>query len=563
MVPADLDPLAATILAEAAAAPGIALLAGTFLAGLAFFFIGVDGIKQNLRQMTSRRFRAVMGRLASSGPLAAAWGLIFGAITQSATAVSFIMVGMMSSGLLPRRRALLVISWANAGTAALVFIAAIDIRAAILYLVGTSGLGVTLFGSRRWETLLRTLLSIGVLLLGLKFMGDAAKPLPEQAWFADLGEVVRRSGFGVFLLGAVLRLVIQSSSAIVIVGISLATAGVFEPEQILLLMFGTAVGVGGSVLLLSGSLRGGQRQLTLWQGIVNASVGLLLLGVYALEELTGVRWLRAIVAGGSPESLELRFALAFLLQQGSMAILGTLLLPASDRILARLAPASREEDLERLEFIHDATPEDPDTAVVLLEKEQQRLFDLLPEYLASVRGDRDGTAAATPGPRLLAASQRIGGEIRGLASELSEERLDGVLVDRLLQLQQRQDLVASLHESVCGFAAAASQPAPGEVAGRLRHNLVEGLDLIVGSLVEAKRSGDPMDAELLVGMTSDRGEMMERIRAVDLGGDRGVGVEVRANLLYMTTLFERSVWIAHRLARPLAGGVAVGSEAKE
>lgn len=559
MTRADLELPIAAILAEVPAAPGMTLLAGTFLAGLAFFFIGVDGIKQNLRQMTSRRFRAVMGRLASSGPLAAAWGLIFGAITQSATAVSFIMVGMMSSGLLPRRRALLTISWANAGTAALVFVAAIDIRAAILYLVGTSGLGVTLFSSRRWETLLRTLLSIGVLLLGLKFMGDAAKPLPEQPWFADLGEVVRRSGFGVFLLGAVLRLVIQSSSAIVIVGISLATAGVFEPEQILLLMFGTAVGVGGSVLLLSGSLRGGQRQLTLYQGILNGAIGLLLLGVYAFEEFTGMRGLRAIVAGGDPAMLDLRFALAFLLQQGSMAILGTLLLPASDAILARLAPASREEDLERLEFIHDATPEDPDTAVVLLEKEQGRLFDLLPEYLAPVRGD-GGDAAAAPGPRLLAASLRIGGEIRSLASELAENRLDGVLVDRLLDLQQSQDLVASLHESVCDFAAAAAQPAPGEVAKRLRHNLVEGLDLIVGSLVEARRSRDPIDAELLVGMTSDRGEMMERIRSVDLGGDRGVGVEVRANLLYMTTLFERSVWVAHRLARRLA--VPAG-EAKE
>lgn len=563
MFPIDLEGVATSILAEAPAAPGIGLLAGTFLAGLAFFFIGVDGIKQNLRQLTSRRFRAVMGRLASSGPLAAVWGLIFGAITQSATAVSFIMVGMMSSGLLPRRRALLVIAWANAGTAALVFIAAIDIRAAILYLVGASGLAVVFVATRRSEVLLRTLLSVGVLLLGLKFMGDAAKPLPEQPWFGDLGELVRRSGFGVFLLGAVLRLVIQSSSAIVIIGISLVTAGVFEPEQALLLMYGTAVGVGGSVLLLSGSLRGAQRQLSIFQGIVNASVGVLLLGLFAAERLVGVPLLRSLLEVRGP-SLDLLLAAAFLLQQGAMGVLGTLLLPWSDRMLDRLSPPTLEEGLERLEFIHDATPEDPDTAVVLLEKEQGRLFAMLPEYLAAVRGDGREAAKSPPAQRLLAAAQRVGGEIRSLASELAADRIDGVLVDRLLRLQQAQDLVASLHESVCGFAAAAAQPAPGEVASRLRHNLVEGLDLIVGTLAEARASEDALDAELLVAMTSDRGEMMERIRSADLGAERGVGVEARANLLYMTTLFERSVWITHRLARALAAsGGDGGAEAPE
>jgi phosphate:Na+ symporter len=549
-------PLPPAVLFAAADPPW--LLLGIFLAGLALFFIGVDAIKLNLRQLTSRRFRAVMGRLTSNGPIAAIWGVVFGAISQSATAVSFIMVGMLSGGLLAKPRALLVIAWANVGTTVLVFLAAVDIRAAVFYLIGVCGLAVTFEVSGRFERLLRVLLGAGLLLLGLELMRDATRPMPQMSWFEDLGDLVRRSGFGVFLLGAVLRLVIQSSSAIVIVGISFAVAGIFAPQQVVLLMFGTAVGVGGSVVLLSGSLKGAARQLTIYQGLLNTTVGLGLLLLYYAMQWTGTPLLRWIGATEEAAALEARLALLFLVQQTAMGVLGTLLLPRSESILSRLSPVTIEERLERVEFIDAATTEDPDTAVLLLEREQQRLIGLMPGHLAAVRTDREPAAtdaAAAPSATLLAAVRRVDGEIRGLAAELAEGRLDGVLVDRLLRLQQAEELALALHENLAEFAVAAAYPASGAVPARLRHNLVEGLDLIVATSVEAWASRDPIDVELLFSMTADRGELMERIRSVDLGG-ASIPVEIRSNLLYMTTLFERIVWMMHQASRLLAADAA-------
>src|SRR5262245_38831153 len=105
----------------------MAELIATFLGGLAFFFLGAEGIRSNLKQLASRRFRQVMSRVTGRAYLAGVWGLLFGAVTQSATAVSFIIVGMISSGLLTLQRALLIIAMANLGTVALVFLAAINI----------------------------------------------------------------------------------------------------------------------------------------------------------------------------------------------------------------------------------------------------------------------------------------------------------------------------------------------------------------------------------------------------------------------------------------------------
>jgi phosphate:Na+ symporter len=139
-------------------------LTAIFLGGLAFFFLGVDGIRTSLRQMASRRFRQVMSRMAGRGYLAGVWGLLFGAITQSATAVSFIVVGMISSGLLTLQRALQVVALANLGTVALVFLAAIDISAAAYYLIGVTGLLITFQVAHRLDVSLRVLLNVGMLL---------------------------------------------------------------------------------------------------------------------------------------------------------------------------------------------------------------------------------------------------------------------------------------------------------------------------------------------------------------------------------------------------------------
>jgi hypothetical protein len=67
-------------------------------------------------------------------------GAVLGAITQSASVVAFILSGMVSTGLLPISRALIVLACANIGTALLVFIAASDLHVSILFLIGITGL---------------------------------------------------------------------------------------------------------------------------------------------------------------------------------------------------------------------------------------------------------------------------------------------------------------------------------------------------------------------------------------------------------------------------------------
>jgi len=62
---------------------------------------------------------------------------------------------------------------------------------------------------------------------------------------------------------------------------------------------------------------------------------------------------------------------------------------------------------------------------------------------------------------------------------------------------------------------------------------------------------------MLTAMTADRGDLMERLRRNLLAGPQSIDPPQTAHLFYLTSLFERAVWLLRQLgqtARP-AGSV--------
>lgn len=82
----------------------MAELIALYLAGLSFFFTGMAGISDNLRQMAGQRFRLLLSRATHHPARAGLLGVLAGAVTQNTSVVAFILSGMIATGLLPLRR---------------------------------------------------------------------------------------------------------------------------------------------------------------------------------------------------------------------------------------------------------------------------------------------------------------------------------------------------------------------------------------------------------------------------------------------------------------------------
>src|SRR5262245_56048254 len=121
----------------------------TLVLGLGLFFLGIQLIGMSLRQLAGPSFGVLVQRTMHSRVLGSLVGVLFGALMQSATAVTFILAGLVSSGLVEAAAALPVIVWCNVGLTALAFVTTLDIHPLVAWLVGGAGVAWGLLHSSR------------------------------------------------------------------------------------------------------------------------------------------------------------------------------------------------------------------------------------------------------------------------------------------------------------------------------------------------------------------------------------------------------------------------------
>ena len=107
--------------------------------GLGLFIVGMWLLTENLKALTTRRLRRIADRWTGNRFSALAWGALAGAITQSMSAMTFIVVSVLRSGLITARGALALILGGSVGVSALVVIVTFDIKVVSLYVLAIAG----------------------------------------------------------------------------------------------------------------------------------------------------------------------------------------------------------------------------------------------------------------------------------------------------------------------------------------------------------------------------------------------------------------------------------------
>jgi DNA-binding ferritin-like protein len=142
-------------------------------------------------------------------------------------------------------------------------------------------------------------------------------------------------------------------------------------------------------------------------------------------------------------------------------------------------------------------------------------------------------------------------EIQNFLTDLVEERTSPHSSERLLAIQNKQSIIVSIEENLYNLVRTLDQSPCNPAARSLVQNLIEGLDTILLTAIDAMDNADDSTAELLKNITQDRGSTMERIRNTYLSGESALDMQSKATLLYVTNLFERTVWMLNRLSRLL------------
>lgn len=231
------------------------------LGGITVFMIGMNMMGHNIEKAAGKSIRRLMGKATVNRFAGVGTGAAVTALVNSSSATTVMIVGFVNVGLMTLTQAASVIMGANIGTTISAFIMALSSAggtqlsiAALFALVSFVGFVLTIACKREKLKQLGCILEgLGLIFIGLNVMSGAVNDLVNSENIgASIENLFKSLGNGestltwevivLFLLGALLTALMQSSGALTAIVISLASADLISLQMAMCIILGTNVG---------------------------------------------------------------------------------------------------------------------------------------------------------------------------------------------------------------------------------------------------------------------------------------------------------------------------------
>jgi phosphate:Na+ symporter len=501
--------------------------ANSLILGLGLFFLGLRLIGESLRRLYGSSFRSVIKRTTHSPLLGAGLGTLAGAVMQSATAVTFILVSLTDSGLIKARAAAPIIIWSNVGLTALAFVTALNIHPIVAYVVGGAGIALGTLRIPLWQALAGALLGMGLILFGLQEMSAGAAPLKDTAWFQSAISFALSSSSLTFLAGVLIAMILQSNAGAAMLIITFASNGVLELRAAMLMLYGTNLGAIALRLFLSAGLRGEQLRLVRLEDFFCLLSGALMVSLFAVEQW-GVPLVGHLV-NSLPAPIASKLAVVFLVSNILPALVISPALGRVSEFLKKLWPDRPAiDDPSRPMFLRSQALHDPSSAFDLLQKELARLLGTIP-----LTRTKSADEEAPPH-----AFQVLALAIEEFAAKLaSRNSLSEADATRLHLLRAELSIIRHVEEGVRYFFHALERQGGPAL-------LSETLEKLLSLATLAAETGRHDLIQDLLARTKLKGEEMSRLK------EQTAPASLTATALFED--FSIAVWTLRRLAKLLA-----------
>jgi len=507
--------------------------------GLGLFFLGLQLVGQNLRQLSGGGFRNLVKSATHTPLLAAVLGLVAGALMQSATAVTFILVSMVGSGLIQTAPARIVVIWCNVGLTALAFLAAFNIHPLVAWLVGGAGILVGSVRVKPWNTIAGALLGVGIILFALGEMGAGAEPLKNEAWFRSAMDAALSSPIPAFLSGIAAAALLQSNTGAAMLVITLSAAGAIPLSHAMPVIYGTNLGAIVLRFFLSVGMKGSAMRLVRMEDLFCLISGVIMMVLYFLE-MAGVPLVGALLrASGTTPAIQL--AIVFLLSNLVPALLMMPLLGPCAALLKRAWPDDRSAAADAPEFLTSQALEDPATALDLIPRELSRLLSLL-EVAPAPPHPEDPENHTPP------AFARLGTSIEDFCARLaSRNPLSHRQALRLQTFRAWLHTIRHIAEAVGEFADAQAALSPAALAatGPLHQWLQNNIALAAA----ATHSLAPADIEKFHESSKPHSDSAHNLREELAASMEKFPAPDKLALSALADDFDIAAWLIHRISK--------------
>lgn len=185
--------------------------------GLAMFLYGMNMMSEGLQKAAGDKMKKILSMLTKNPVLGVLAGAVVTAVLQSSSATTVMVIGFVSAGLMSLPQAVSVILGANIGTTMTAQLMAFKISDYIWLIVFVGFIIQFAAKNEKVKNIGQTIFAFGVLFVGIETMGSVMKPLAGSPVFLSMIEKVSHIPVLGVCVGALMTLVVQSSSATIAV----------------------------------------------------------------------------------------------------------------------------------------------------------------------------------------------------------------------------------------------------------------------------------------------------------------------------------------------------------
>ncbi len=228
-------------------------IASQVVGGLGVFLLGMKHMSEGLQAVSGDRLRKMISAVTNNRIMAVIVGVLVTCLVQSSSVTTVMVVGFVNSGIMTLMQAIGVIFGANIGTTITGWILVLKIGKYGLPILGIAAFFFLFSKRERLRYIGMTIMGVGMVFFGLELMKNGFKPLRSQeefnAWFHAFhisldggllpayGNIIKCA-----LVGMILTMIVQSSSATLGITIGLAATGVIEFQTAAALVMGENIG---------------------------------------------------------------------------------------------------------------------------------------------------------------------------------------------------------------------------------------------------------------------------------------------------------------------------------
>lgn len=339
--------------------------------GLALFLYGLYLLSDGLKKVVGEKIKQILAKVTNNPIKGCCVGALTAATVHSGLTM-VILIGLINAGVLTLTQGIGVMLGSEIGTTITAQIVASDIGIIFYPLIAVGFLLTFLSKNKKHKSVGQVILSLGLVYLGMNIMSSSVRPVQNEPALLDFLYSLGQFPLYGLLAGAILTGILNSSTAMMGLVLSLGMNNLITLEAAIAIILGANIGscVTGLMATVGSSLS--SKRLSLTQIIINILGALLFFPFIAnfagLITLTSADLPRQIANAHSIFNVSVSFIMIPLV--GILAALAKRILPGEDTKIK-----------SGTEFIDDKLLASPSIALSQAEKEVFRMGHLTYEML--------------------------------------------------------------------------------------------------------------------------------------------------------------------------------------